>query len=442
MTDSVVAKGQHPPSFRLGAAAEGRRIGQTFNAIDDQGWVVDGELPLGKRIAVFRRLRGWTQDGLARRLNRSKSWVTKVERGERRVDSMSVLLEIARALSVPVHQLTGHGDHSRTAESRDNGLHPLRRVLDRSVSLGLPERPPRPGSQLVAEAVLLRRLYNSSDRGFSASAQVLADLIVEARHAAAHGREPDRRVAQTALAEMYRLMSLELRRRGDYGRARLAVDRALSAAEIVGDELLIASVSATLTVQLMLQGDPEDGVALATDTVDMLGRCRRSIGDPVSHSVINGALHLYAAQAAARAGNAADAEVLLKSAATIADADGADRERYSLIFGPTNVSIQTAGILVDLRRPCDAIREAERVRPGRTGSVNRTCYHHLHLARAHGMVGNDDATLDALMAARAVAPQSVAHDPLVQDQVRDLLRRKHSPDERLRRLANDVGPLD
>ncbi len=40
---------------------------------------MDGDLPLSKRIAAFRKLCGWTQDGLAHRLNRSKSWATKVE---------------------------------------------------------------------------------------------------------------------------------------------------------------------------------------------------------------------------------------------------------------------------------------------------------------------------------------------------------------------------
>ena len=41
------------------------------------------DLSIGQRIARYRRNAGLTQDGLALRLFRSKSWVTKVERGER-----------------------------------------------------------------------------------------------------------------------------------------------------------------------------------------------------------------------------------------------------------------------------------------------------------------------------------------------------------------------
>jgi transcriptional regulator with XRE-family HTH domain len=39
---------------------------------------------IGERIAHHRRNLGLTQEGLAMRLFRSKSWVTKIERGERR----------------------------------------------------------------------------------------------------------------------------------------------------------------------------------------------------------------------------------------------------------------------------------------------------------------------------------------------------------------------
>jgi DNA-binding transcriptional regulator YiaG len=45
------------------------------------------DLSIGERIARYRRALGLTQEGLAMRLFRSKSWVTMVERGERPLDS-------------------------------------------------------------------------------------------------------------------------------------------------------------------------------------------------------------------------------------------------------------------------------------------------------------------------------------------------------------------
>ncbi|MBL7489731.1 helix-turn-helix transcriptional regulator [Frankia sp. AgB1.9] len=401
---------------------------------------MENDLPLGKRIAAFRKLRGWTQAGLAQRLNRSTSWVTKIERGERQVDSVSVLLELARALSIPLHQLTGREDPDREA-SPDSGTTPLRLVLDRSASLTRTVSAPRSGSVLLDEAGSLRRLYNVSDRGFSSSIPLLAELISEARTASDERDGDDRRDAAIALAHLYRLASLDLRRRGDFSRARLAIDRALLAAENTGNDLLIASVSATLTVQLMMQGNPEDGVALASDAVSLLRRLR-TVNDPDSYTVIDGALHLYAAQAAARAGDSAESENLLKIATEVAAKSGVDRERHSLIFGPTNVSIQKVGIFVDAHRPHEALREATRVSADKAGSVSRKCYHYLHLARAHGMLGHDDSVIDALTAAYSAAPEFVRHDPLARERVRDLVRRRRSFDERLRRLANDVNVLD
>jgi len=65
------------------------------------------DLPIGERIAIHHRRLGLTQDGLAMRLHRSTSWVTKVERGERPLDSVRTILEVARALGVEVRELTG-----------------------------------------------------------------------------------------------------------------------------------------------------------------------------------------------------------------------------------------------------------------------------------------------------------------------------------------------
>src|SRR6266508_1921810 len=65
------------------------------------------KLSIGQRIAAHRRRLGLTQEGLAMRLHRSRSWVTKLERGERPLDSIRTLLQIARALGVEVRELTG-----------------------------------------------------------------------------------------------------------------------------------------------------------------------------------------------------------------------------------------------------------------------------------------------------------------------------------------------
>src|SRR5690606_3637234 len=67
----------------------------------------DAELPIGQRIAQLRMRRGMTQQVLADRLGRSKSWVEKVERGKRRLDRLSVIEAVAEVLGVAPEVLLG-----------------------------------------------------------------------------------------------------------------------------------------------------------------------------------------------------------------------------------------------------------------------------------------------------------------------------------------------
>lgn len=62
---------------------------------------------LGRRIGYWRRRRKLTQAVFADRLGRSKSWVEKVEHGERSAGRLSVLDDICRVLQVDVAALIG-----------------------------------------------------------------------------------------------------------------------------------------------------------------------------------------------------------------------------------------------------------------------------------------------------------------------------------------------
>ena len=64
-------------------------------------------MPIGERIAIYRRRRGLTQLVLAGLIGRSESWLSQVERGIRPIDRLSVLVDIAHVLKVNVTDLTG-----------------------------------------------------------------------------------------------------------------------------------------------------------------------------------------------------------------------------------------------------------------------------------------------------------------------------------------------
>lgn len=81
--------------------------------------------------------------------------------------------------------------------------------------------------------------------------------------------------------------------------ARVAVDRAMAAAERSDDQRLMASIAATMSVQLMMQGSCGAGADLALDAARYLEGAT-ACWQP-QDKAIRGALYLSAAQAAARA---------------------------------------------------------------------------------------------------------------------------------------------
>jgi transcriptional regulator with XRE-family HTH domain len=403
-------------------------------------------MSIGQRIALYRRLRGLTQEGLAMRLHRSKSWVTKVERGERQIDSVTVLLQVSKALGVEVQKLTGRPyfpEPGGGSAERAGGLSDLRRVLMRHDAIhGVAPRgsaEPAELREVSAEARRARDLYNTSASNFSVVVPFLPGIIERAQLTAREANSRERAAAYGVLANLCRLASLELRQYGDLDLGWIAADRAMLAGAQSGDDLLVGACAATMTVQVMVQGDPDTAVELAMDAAATLRHLKDSSPEAV---VVWGTLHLYAAQAAARADEPKESRRLLDIAVDAASKLGADREDYCLFFGPTNLGIQEAGILVDLLDPSAALRRAESVDPDRLPSVTRRGYHHMHLAMAHGMRRRDREAVDELLAAERIAPELVRWEPMARELVRAMLERERRPSSpHLRSLAGRLGVL-
>jgi len=311
----------------------------------------------------------------------------------------------------------------------------LVRLLDRPPMMLPATQPVRSLTQLAREVVALRRVYNRSSTRFQTAATALPELITETATLARGDESPRRKAAAHAvLASLYRLGSLEFRHRGNHPHARVALDRAATAAENADAPLLVAAVAATLTNELMIGGYPAEALSLATDAARFVESGPASAD--ATHVI--GALNLYAAQAAARAGAASEAMLLLAAADDLAHTD---LDRYSLIFGPTNIAVQTAGIHVDLRRPSAALGACTELRVRRLGSVNRLCYFQLHRSRAYDMVGDLDGSRSALISAWRAAPHIVVNDAFGRQQVAVLLDKKRHYDPTLRQIARQMDLL-
>src|SRR5215469_9355360 len=87
---------------------------------------------LGRRIGYWRRRRKLTQAVFADRIGRSKSWVEKVERGERSADRLSVLDPICEVLQIHLSTLIGEEPGRRTPVCLDGGeMERIRSALER-----------------------------------------------------------------------------------------------------------------------------------------------------------------------------------------------------------------------------------------------------------------------------------------------------------------------
>jgi transcriptional regulator with XRE-family HTH domain len=98
---------------------------------------------MGRRIGYWRRRRDLTQAVFADRIGRSKSWVEKVERGDRSAGRLTVLDTICEVLQIDLSALIGE-DPRRTAPQCLDGseVERIRSALER-YSFGAGE-PPSP----------------------------------------------------------------------------------------------------------------------------------------------------------------------------------------------------------------------------------------------------------------------------------------------------------
>ena len=87
---------------------------------------------MGERIGAYRRRGGVSQQVVAGLVERSESWLSQVERGVRSVDSLSVILDLARVLKVEPAQLIGRPwELAPNGESSADGLDAVRAFFAR-----------------------------------------------------------------------------------------------------------------------------------------------------------------------------------------------------------------------------------------------------------------------------------------------------------------------
>jgi DNA-binding XRE family transcriptional regulator len=407
-----------------------------------------GDRSIGERIAHHRKNLGLTQEGLAMRLFRSKSWVTKIERGERPLDSVRTLVDVARALGVQVRDLTGQPWFPESGGPGHDAIPAIRRALTSltPASTGPDGQPiePRDPTSLRADVLAAGRLWQTDRHCYSAVVPLLPDLIAEVRLAAAAAAEGEQRhAANRTFALLCQLLQEVMARLGEIDLAWIAADQSLRAAADTNNDPALEAASAWRVCHAALRMDNLDEVYnVAAGAIGKLRRVLRDEPSPESLSAYGG-LHLVGAVAAIRASDPIATDRFLGEARRAAGELGDGRNDFWMTFGPANVAIHDAEVLLERGEVAAALRHATTVDLSALPSLERRSTHYVNVARAHALRRHDAEALAAMLQAERFNPEGLSYNMLARDLVRALLRRERRQTMAgLRGLARRLYLLD
>ncbi|WP_433457751.1 helix-turn-helix domain-containing protein [Micromonospora sp. CA-248212] len=407
------------------------------------------DLPIGRRVAGWRVRRSMTQQMLADRLRRSKSWVDKIERGVRPLDRYSVIQELSRVLRVDPEVLLGQPPSTPT--STPTGVDDIRAALARY------DTPPT--SPHLHE---LRRQVGHAWLTYQhAHYPQLVRAVPSLLDAAQGARSPE------VLVQAYRITALLLIKLGEADLAWLAADRAMGAAQ---DDPVLAATAAVAVAQA-LRASGRDRLALSA-TLTAANRTLPpalrpgdqevcgTFGDqsrrkPLDHRgqgehagpgdrrgwAVGGTLLVQAALAAAGCGEHRRAtELIDRAAGTAANLREYD-EPHSIGFG--TVAVEMARVLVAAQRgDVDGAltRHVSVVRREGWRRLPAECRgaYLLDAARVYLHAGDLRGAARALVDADSVAPAEVRGRPLARTLIAEVARAKPAP-AGVARLATLVG---
>jgi acyl-CoA reductase-like NAD-dependent aldehyde dehydrogenase len=153
-------------------------------------------------------------------------------------------------------------------------------------------------------------------------------------------------------------------------------------------------------------------------------------------------LHLVAAMAAVRNGDAWSARDRLREKARPAAERVGDGNVCWTVFGPTNVGLHEVSLEVEAGEAAEALRLADRVDTARSPSIERRATFLLELARCYEQRREDPAVLLHLLSAERQAPEDMHYNLLARDLVRGLVKRaRPSYAAEARGLAGRIGLL-
>ncbi|TDV54186.1 helix-turn-helix protein [Actinophytocola oryzae] len=393
------------------------------------------------------RRRGLTRQVFADRLGKSISWVDKIKNGDRQLDRLSVLRQIAHVLDIPLQVLIDPDEADRRRHCPDGGdIAAIRSALRRYDAI---TNVFRPNGDVLPEPNLtqLERLVRYGWMAFQVSnyqaiGQLLPDLIREAQAAVWQLADDDQRAAQAWLAWTYQLTAATAFKLGDAQLGWVAADRGIQLAEQTENLTLVGSAARWVAHALIDTYRSGDAVTMVRSAADRLTPHLRQ-ADTAFMSAY-GMLLLKGSIAAAQLYQAADVRDLQAEALAVAGRLGTASNVLWSSFGATNVRVHQVSALADMQGGGRATEAAATVSQVELMNLpkERRASHLVDVARAYLQAGKRDDAAFNLLEADQCAPDEVRCRQLTRQLIEGLVRsypRGTRPSTALINLARAVG---
>ncbi|OZV80248.1 XRE family transcriptional regulator [Micromonospora echinospora] len=391
-------------------------------------------MPVGRRVAYWRARRKLSQQVLADRLGKSKSWVDKVERGVRSLDKVSTLQDIAAVLRIDTAVLLGRDAQPSGVAERVEGVERIRAALS-TYEIAL-ERPAArrvlPADRLMREVTHVWTTFQHAR--YPQVVDLVPELVADAQRTHAH----DPGAGRVPLVEAYRVTASLLMKLGAPDVAWLAVDRAIIAA--TGDRVLVAAAAVQLGQVLRESGRARVGKSVMLAAAYRIAPPVIEYGTPAELSLC-GTLVVQAALAAARDGDDRTAAELINEAADMAARVGDGHDHHRTGFGPTAVQLARVAATMESGDAEEAVAWHEKAitRDGwRWLPAEHRAAHLIDAARAYQYADDPINAGRVLMEADRIAPAEIRHRPAGRDILAQVARDPAAPTT-LIQLAATLG---
>jgi transcriptional regulator with XRE-family HTH domain len=397
---------------------------------------IGDELSIGERIALYRARRGMTQAVLAGLVGRGEDWLSKIERGERQVRQIDMLVALARELRVNLGELIGQPVLAQDERQQDD-VPAVRDALMAPRRLSRVLFPAGDGdvADLDRATTLTRYAWDDYQEGRLGPVVAALPGLIETAQQLEDGPTESgqrRRQALWVSARVHHLAATTLMKFGEVDLAWIAAERATRVGDESGDPLILASAARAGTHAMLARGRYQDALELGLAAAGYL-EDNVDDHDEVALS-LSGMLHLRIAIAAARRGDRDATKELLRRAKDAGDRLGYDANLWHTGFGPTNVVLHRMSAALDLGDVAFVLKHGPQVSVEHIPS-ERAATFHMELARAYHQAGRFDDALASLLEAEATAAPMVRHSVVVREMLREMYRRNHGTSRALTELA-------